>query len=151
LVSFADSSALVKLYVRERGSRWMIESVRPNGIAMSELAITEVGVTLSRLARTGAISAAAARTAWRLFRREARTFIVYRLERRSLAAAAGLAARAPGPLRSLDAIHLQGANEASVRARRSDQPPPTFVSADARLLDAAVAFGFVTANPLRHP
>jgi predicted nucleic acid-binding protein len=150
LVAFADSSALVKLYVREIGSRWMGNVVRPGGIAMSELAITEVGVALSRLARDGTISEAAARAAWRLFRRETQSFIVYRLDRRTLAAAAGLSARAPVQLRSLDAIQLQGATAASVQARRAGQPPPLVVSADTRLLAAAGAFGFATDNPLDH-
>ena len=94
MVAFADSSALVKLYVHERGSRWMSEVIRPSGIAMSEFAITEGGVTFSRLSRDGQITEAAARAAWSPFRRELRGFIVYRIERRSLVAAAGLTARA---------------------------------------------------------
>jgi predicted nucleic acid-binding protein len=151
LVAFADSSALVKLYVRERGSRWMSDVVRPSGIAMSELAITEVGVTFSRLSRDGQITESAARAAWVLFRRELRGFIVYRLDRRSLVAAAGLAARAPVPLRSLDAIQIQGAGEASVRAQRTNQDPPVVISGDTRLLAAAAALGFATDNPLNHP
>jgi predicted nucleic acid-binding protein len=150
LVAFADSSALVKLYVRERGSRWMSEVVRSSGVAMSELAIAEVGVAFSRLSRNGAITEAAARAARALFRREIRAFIVYRIERRSLVAAAGLAARAPVPLRSLDAIQLQGASEAAVRARRTNQSPPVVISGDARLLAAAAALGFATDNPHNH-
>jgi predicted nucleic acid-binding protein len=149
--AFADTSALLKLYVAEDGSRWMSETVRPDGIAISDLAVAETGVTLARLVRDGLIPAPVARSAWKLFRRQLRTFIVYGLERRSLISAANLAARSPVRLRTLDAIHLQGATEASIRARRDGQPSPVFISADARLLAAAGALGFRTDNPLNHP
>src|SRR3712207_7601142 len=49
--SFVDSSALLKLYVPEAGAQWMVQTVRPGGIAVSALAIAETGVTLVRLVR----------------------------------------------------------------------------------------------------
>jgi hypothetical protein len=73
------------------------------------------------------------------------------LEYQSLIRAANLVARSPVALRTLDAAHLQGAQEAAAIARAGALPEPTFISADARLLAAAQALGFATDNPLNHP
>jgi predicted nucleic acid-binding protein len=75
LAAFADSSGLIKLYVPEIGSEWMAAEIRPGGIIISDLAITETGSALSRLARDRVITGSVALEAWRLFRRELRTFI----------------------------------------------------------------------------
>jgi uncharacterized protein len=151
LAAFVDSSGLVKLYVREVGSAWMAAAVRPLGIAVSELAVTEVGVTLLRRARDGSVSERDARDAWRLLRRELRSFAVTHLDRPALVAAAQLSARSAVPVRALDALQLRGALEVAVDARRLGQTSPLFVSADARLLRAAAALGLQTENPEDHP
>jgi predicted nucleic acid-binding protein len=151
LVAFVDTSGLIKLYVPEAGSDWMAMEVRPGGIIISELAITETGATLSRLVRDGSITIVAALEAWRLFRRDLLTFMTVRLDRRALVKAAQLTVRSSLPLRTLDAIHLQAAQEAAAGAERAGLPVPVFISADTRLLTAAAALGFATDNPLDHP
>jgi predicted nucleic acid-binding protein len=148
--SFVDTSALLKLYVPERGATWMVQTVRPSGIAISALAITETGVSLARLVHNHLLLEAEARDAWKLFRRELREFLVYRLDRAALIGAAQIASRLLTPVRALDAIHLRGAQEAAADARRVGQSPPVFVSADQRLLAAAAALGFATDNPHNH-
>ena len=50
-------------------------------------------------------------------------------------------------LRTLDAIQLACA----LRAQTTLQQPITFVSADVKLLNAAIAEGFATENPNNHP
>jgi predicted nucleic acid-binding protein len=150
LPSFVDSSALLKLYIPEPGAVWMTQTVRPGGIAVSDLAITEIGVTLTRLARMGLLPEREARDTWKLFRRDVRGFLIYRLDRAALVGAANIAARIAMPLRSLDALQLRGSIEAAADARRARQAPPTFVSADDRLLRAAASLGFATDNPLDH-
>jgi uncharacterized protein len=150
LAAFVDSSAIVKLYVVEPGSEWMDQVIRPSGIAVSELTVAETGVTLSRRARDGSISEGDARDAWRLFRRELRSFLVYRTDRSALVGAANIAARSPLIIRSLDAIQLRGATEAMADARRKSLALPVFVSADERLLRAAAALGFSIDNPMLH-
>jgi predicted nucleic acid-binding protein len=151
VVAFADSSGLIKLYVPELGSDWMAAEIRPGGIIISDLAITETGSTLSRLARDRVITESAALESWRLFRRELRTFITVQMDRWSLVRAAHLTARSSLPLRTLDAIHLQAAQTVATRAVRDGFSPPLFVSANTRLLAAAAALGFATENPLNHP
>jgi hypothetical protein len=73
------------------------------------------------------------------------------VDRRMLVRAVGVAGRASVPLRTLDAIQLQGAVDAAAVARSRGQPPPLFITADERQERAAQALGFATDNPLRHP
>lgn len=150
MVSFVDSSALIKLYVPEPGTPWMVEVVRPAGIAISALAVAETGVTLAHLARNHLLEEAEARDAWKLFRREMRGFLVYRLDHAAMLGASRIAARSGERIRTLDALQLRGAMEAAADARKAGQPPPLFVSADYRLLGAARALGFTTDNPYFH-
>lgn len=147
---FTDTSALLKLYVSEPGSRWMYDVIRTGGIAISEIAITEVRVSLNRRARDRSITDVEAVNAWRRFRHDLRSFIVATITRQTLLQAGLLAARSPVVLRTLDAIQLHGASQIIADARRLEQDIPLFVSADTRLLTAAAALGFVTANPLDH-
>lgn len=148
---YVDSSGLLKLYVPETGSRWMLERTQSDDVVLSQLAIPDVGMALTRTAREAVLTEEKARTAWKKFRRDIRRFRLIPLSRRSLMAAAMSAARLPVPIRTLDAIQLQGAVEAWDRARRARAEEPLFVSADTRLLDAAGALGFATENPLNHP
>src|SRR5712692_7091043 len=55
------------------------------------------------------------------------------------------------PLRAYDAIHLACALLVQRQAQQHGVPLPRFVSADATLLTAAAAEGFVVDNPLLHP
>lgn len=150
MVASVDTSAVLKLYTDEVGSRWMVEEIRPGGIAISELTIAEVAVSLSRRTQDGTLPARDARRVWRTFRRDLRSFVVARLSQPSLIGAGLLAARSPVLLRTLDAIQLQGASEIAREARRLGQAEPLFISADIRLLEAAEALGFRTDNPLNH-
>lgn len=52
---------------------------------------------------------------------------------------------------TLDAIHLQGAQQTAAVARDSGLPNPVFIGADARLPVATQALGFATDTPLNHP
>jgi predicted nucleic acid-binding protein len=149
--SFTDTSALLKLYVAETGSRWMHQIVLPGGIMISELAITETGAALNRRVWDGTLSRDDALAAWRTFRRDIRTFEVLQINRRALLSAAYLASRSPVLLRTLDAIHLQGALQARQHCDLRGEPAPTFVSADERLLAAARTLNLSTDDPNQHP
>ncbi|MGE0544059.1 MAG: type II toxin-antitoxin system VapC family toxin [Dehalococcoidia bacterium] len=150
-VIYVDSSGLLKLYVPETGSLWMLERSQSDDVVLSQLAISEVGMALTRTAPEAVLTEGQARTAWKKFRRDIRRFRIVPLSRQSLIAAAMSAARLSMPIRTLDAIQLQGAVEARERARRARAEEPLFVSADARPLAAATALGFATENPLNHP
>src|SRR3712207_3499658 len=97
----------------------MDQEVRPGGIAISALAVAEMGVTLARLARNHVLEDAEARDTWKLFRRELRGFLVYRVDYSALVGAVHIAARSLSPIRTLDAIQLRGAMEAVADARRA--------------------------------
>jgi predicted nucleic acid-binding protein len=129
----------------------MLERVQSDDVALSQLAIPEVGMALTRTSREAILTEEQARTAWKKFRRDIRRFRIIPLSRQSLVAAAMSAARLSIPIRTLDAIQLEGAVEARDRARRARDSEPVFVSADTRLLAAAAALGFATENPLDHP
>ena len=150
MAAFVDTSGVVKLYVAETGSRWMSQVIRPRGITISAVTVTEVGSTLSRRVRDGSLTPHQARLAWALFRRQSRGFVTMPLSPDSLRAAARLTARSVEPLRALDAIQLQGAIEAVRDARRNGLAAPTFISADERLLRAAAAVGLSIDDPRRH-
>lgn len=149
--SYVDTSALLKLYIFEHGSRWMRREVLPSGITICWLTITEVGSALNQRVRLNSLSSAQAVAAWRRFRRDVRSFQQVEVNRRGMILAAGLAARQSVPLRTLDAIQLQGAIDARAATWTSGQPDPLFITADARLEAAAQALGFATDNPLDHP
>jgi uncharacterized protein len=149
--AFVDSSGLLKLYVPERGSDWMSNIARSQPVAISSVAITEIGSALSRKVRDGDLTPTIARDAWKAFRRETRSFIVVPVSQRLLVRAANLTARLTSGLRTLDALQLQAALEARENARAAELDDPLFIASDRRLLEAAQFFGFVTDNPLDHP
>ena len=149
--SFVDTSALLKLYVEEVGSRWMKEEVYTVGIGISGVAVPEVGATLARRVREGSLEQRQAQIAWKSFRRDLRSFLVIDLDRRLMNQTFRLANRSLIALRALDALQLQCALDLAAVARRRRRPIPLFISADARLLDAAAALGFAIDSPLNHP
>jgi predicted nucleic acid-binding protein len=151
VAAFVDSSALLKLYLPEIGSAWMRSEVRPLGVAISALAITEIGTALARRVRDGAVNDVGARLAWRRFRRQLDGLHVTNVTREVLIGARGLAVRSAVPLRALDAIQLQCAVEARRVGRTRGIQLQTLIAADERLLSAARALGFATDNPLLHP
>ena len=149
--SFVDTSALLKLYVTQAGSNWMSAHVRLGDITISELTTAEVGTSLIRRMRDGALSAHEAQLAWRRFRQDCRAFPVISVDRITVVRAVGVAGRSPVPLQTLDALQLQAALDAADDARSRGLSVPQFINADGRLEIAARALRFVTDNPLKHP
>lgn len=148
--TYVDTSALLKLYIFEVGSRWMRREVLPGGIISCWLTIAEIGGALNQRVRLATLTSHQAFTAWRRFRRDLHSFKLIELNRHGMVLAAGIAARQSVPLRTLDAIQLQGAIDARTATRTGGQPDPLFISADTRLEGAAQALGFATGNPLIH-
>ncbi|WP_240687046.1 type II toxin-antitoxin system VapC family toxin [Amycolatopsis suaedae] len=137
---FADSSALVKLYVPERGHE-RVGSLA--AVVVSELAGVEVPSALWRKHRTGELSAAAARVLVGAF--EADLHGTAETEPRFVAVTASplvldTAARLTGVhgLRAYDAAQL-----ATAKVVASAEPAcRTFATFDKSLADAAAAEGF---------
>lgn len=55
------------------------------------------------------------------------------------------------PLRAGDAIQLASAITSRTIIQNADLTAPIFLASDNKLLDAAIAEGFTTDNPLLHP
>lgn len=126
---YLDSSALVKLVVREAESRALIVYLRREPERLScGLARTEV------LRAVRPLGPAAVERARRLLR----AIEVVRLDDALLDAAGMLE---PLTLRSLDAIHLAAAQLVAPTLR-------AVVTYDRRMADAAVALGFAVAAPV---
>jgi predicted nucleic acid-binding protein len=149
---FADSSAIVKLYLPEPGSAWLL-SLDLSPLAISALAAPELRSAFARRRREGALTAGQAARAWRTFREDFRTWQVIRLANPVLATACRLLGHqnsAAAVLRTLDALQLASAIEADRRLRRADGPALTVLTADLRLETAAASYGLAVENPARH-
>jgi len=138
LWTYFDTSALVKRYVNERGRREVLHLLRQNECVTSAVVPVELRSGLRRRVAEGSIDPphlpamlkhlAADRPYWTLV--EVGTDV--------LAAAETLVAA--HPIRTLDAIHVASAQ---LFAARVSMPGLTFVSADKRQTDTAVAVGLL--------
>lgn len=146
---YVDTSALVKRYVPEVGSPWVIswiESAQAHTIIISEITIIELVSALARRQREGAIASTALlqlRTDFLVHVDQ--EYVVLRVDSRLIIRAEQLVRLYP--LRTLDALQLASALEAA----RIIGSMPTFVSADRNLLSIAAIEGFPTDNPNAHP
>jgi uncharacterized protein len=112
---FADSSALVKRHIAEPGSAWVRSWIAPdqgNLIVAAEIAIPEVVSALARRQRQRQLSAQAlARLQGQFALAAEEEYLLIAVSREILATATEFVLRYP--LRTLDAIHLAAAREAS--------------------------------------
>ncbi|OGD11731.1 MAG: hypothetical protein A2Y86_09400 [Candidatus Aminicenantes bacterium RBG_13_62_12] len=140
MILYLETSNLVKLYVREKDSETVRESVRiAEVVATSVLAYTEARAAFARKLREKGISEEAHKGVKEALDRDWPSYFV-------LNAAAGTA-RVAGDLaekyglRGFDALHLASAME----LRAAGASGLCFSTADARLRDAARLEGFKSA------
>lgn len=128
---------LVKRYIPEVGSAGVTALWQSEPIAISLVTIPEIASTLARRTGEGSLTEQARDTLFRLFRRDAESFVVVDINRTVIQGAAGLLLTAPLPvrLRTLDALHVASAQWAFARGRRVTTG--AFVTADRALADAA--------------
>ncbi len=149
---FVDTSALAKRYTNEVGSQWIrttLRSTSENLVIISELALVELFSVLARREHDGDIKASSTARLRNIFLAHVRDeYSPIRIDGVLIARAQDLVTKhvALG-LRSLDAIQLACAQ----RAQTALQQPVIFISADAKLLNAAAAEGFTTDDPNHHP
>lgn len=138
-----DSSALVKRYVAERGSGWVVERVDGEElIFVSRLAIVEVTAAVSRRARAGDLSAEHAESIHGALEDEFRNrFEVVELGGAVVTRALDLTRTQA--LRAADAIQLACA----ILAPGSAPSQPVLVSSDVELNDAARREGLEVIDP----
>ena len=145
---YFDSSALVKIYVREPGSAWLRQLVAReplSPIIMVDLAVTEVAAALSVLHRTNRIGRALWDRAFDQFMTDINSrFDLARTELKDFFEAAELTRQYP--LKAYDALQLTAALRRQ-RGLATFATRLTFISGDGTLLSAARAEGLTTDNP----
>lgn len=141
-MTYVDTSALVKRFVSEAGSR-EVQSLLTGGepIASATIAYAELYSGLTRRHREGALSPSQYQLACRRFERDWMALVKVELGAEILSSALGLIQR--HGLRAFDAIHLASALGLQAAANE----PVTFMAADQRLLQAAAGERLATVNP----
>lgn len=149
---YLDTSALLKKYVHETGSIWLQGLLAaPRTLATTtHLVMAEIISALNRRVREGSVTATDyARLADR-FRDDCRgTYQLIAVNNAILHSAGDMLER--HPLRAYDAIHLATALTVNRRLLTFGAVGLVFLSADDRLLQAAVAEGVAVDNPNEHP
>lgn len=152
-VYYADTSVLVKRHIQEIGSDWFQELILSDStgqIVSTEFSIVEVFSTFNRRKRESTVSQidyddfainflAISRNEYLLI--ELSDSIITESQR----------LLETHPLRAGDAIQLATAIDARNMLHGSGLAAPIFLASDNKLLDAAIAEGFTTDNPLLHP
>ena len=152
-VYFFDSSGIVKRYVNERGTTWVIGVTAPatgNRIYVARITGVEVVSAITRRLRSRSLSASDAQTAISQFRFD------FQNQYRLVEITPSLITRAMSlaethALRGYDAVQLAAALEVNTRRLALRMPPLTFISADAALNAAATTEGMTVGNPNLHP
>ncbi|MCK6528566.1 type II toxin-antitoxin system VapC family toxin [Myxococcota bacterium] len=137
---FADTSALVKLYVAEAGSEQMRAWTDGQSVAVSVLAYAEAHAAFARHRREGRWDDQAHQQLAGQFDAEWSGLVRVPLADATLSTIPALCAR--HPLRAGDAVQLASALVLSARGL-----PVTFASADARLLAAARGESLAVRDP----
>jgi uncharacterized protein len=139
VIHFLDTSALVKRYVRERGSD-AVRAVRGSTILVTRITQAELFAAVARAARDGTLSEVQRTTIFRSVEEDFREWNVVEIRPSIVQRVADLVVR--HPLRGYDAVQLSAA--LSVRDRGA---AVQFWCADERLAEAAGAEGLRTMIP----
>lgn len=144
---FADTSALIKRYVREPGSDWLRNEVATHDIVISQLTPIELTAALGRRFRQGVISRFAFYQARRMFllHLQADQYTLIDLEQPIVDEAMRLTFRQG--LRAYDAVQLATALET---CKTMDRSRFVFLTSDVALEAVGKAEGLPTDNPLHH-
>jgi uncharacterized protein len=148
-VYFVDSSALVKRYINETGSQWILNLCNPasnHDIVIAAIAGVEITAAITRRARGGSIDSEDAAALCHQFRVDLETeYQVIDISDRIIAAAMNLAQAQA--LRGYDAVQLAAACAVNSLCIGNSLPLVTLVSADNELNEAAIREGLKVENP----
>ncbi len=152
MLYYLDTSALVKRYVREAGSIWMLSLCAPSPtrvIAVSLITKAELIAGLAAKQRNGSLSLAEFHAVEQDVANDfLQQYQTVTIDQAIVDFAADLAKR--NPLRGYDAVQLACALTLNASLTTLNPPSLTFLSADARLLQAASREGLATDNPNQH-
>ncbi len=136
--TYFDTSALVKRYVDEPGRREVLRLLRRNECVTSALLPVELRSGLRRRVAEGSLDAAQLPAILKHVAADRPYWTLIEVGTDVLAGAETLVAA--HPIRTLDAVHVASAQ---LFAARVSMPGLTFVSADKRQTETAVAVGLV--------
>lgn len=150
---FFDSSAIVKRYLEEPGSDWVLSIVQPptpHRILLARITSVETTSAIVRAGRSGRLSSGEAALALGRFQYDlTHAYEIIPVTPRVIRHAVNLV-EVHG-LRAYDAVQLAAALRVQDQRLRRRRSPLTFVSADANLNAAASGEGLPADDPNLHP
>lgn len=150
---FFDSSAIVKRFISETGTNWIIDLMRPsakNDFAVAHITGVEVVSAITRRHRGKFLTTSQTdKATQRFLRRFNNNFGIVKLNDAIVRNAIYLAQT--HILRGYDAVQLASAIELNDTLTKLGHPPFTFISADNNLNSAAQNEGLTVDNPNNHP
>lgn len=150
---YVDSSALVKRYISETGSAWVLSLFDPglnNDVLIAAITGVEIIAAITRRARGPSISTTDATAVCVQFRSDLQSdYQVVELTESIINSAMTLAETYA--LRGYDAVQLATGCAIDALCKANNLPPVTFVSADNELNTAASREGLIVENPNNYP
>lgn len=150
---FVDSSALIKRYIVEAGTKWILSLTTRsagNTIIVAHITQAEIVSGVMRRKRAGMVTERTARaTRLQVDRHASQEYQVVGLTGEIVQRAEDLLEFYS--LRAYDSIQLASALESNNRLVAAGLSPLAFISADTRLLEAASSEGLATDDPNVHP
>ena len=152
-IYFFDSSAIVRRYVTEIGTAWVLSLTNPrsgNQLHIARITGVEVISAIARRTRSGSVSVADAAIAFADFRHDfTRAYRIADLTPTIVSRAMQLAET--HGLRGYDAVQLAAALNVQFYLLSLAMPGLTMVSADVELNAAAATEGLMVEDPNAHP
>lgn len=152
-VYFLDSSALVKRYINETGSAWVLglfDLTLNNEFFVAAVAGVEIVAAVTRRSRNGSIAAADAALVCNQLRSDLQTdYQVIEITEGIISS--GMALAETQGLRGYDAVQLAAGCAINELCVANGLSPIIFVSADEELNLAAVNEGLLIENPNHYP
>lgn len=152
-IYFIDSSALVKRYISETGSTWVLELFDPtfnNEVFIAAITGVEIIAAITRRSRSGSISITDATITRNQFKSDLqKDYQIVEITDNIINS--GMVLSETYGLRGYDAIQLAAGRAVNTLCIASGLPSITFVSADNELNAAVVSEGLMIENPNSHP
>jgi uncharacterized protein len=152
-VYFLDSSALVKRYISETGSFWVLGLFDPalnNEAFIAAITGVEIIAAITRRSRSGSISITDATITRNQFKRDLqKNYQIVEITENIINS--GMVLSETYGLRGYDAIQLAVGRVVNTISITNGLPPITFVSADNELNAAVVSEGLMIENSNSHP
>jgi len=152
-IYFIDSSALVKRYVSERGSAWVLDLFDPtinNDVLIAAITGVEIVAAITRRSRGGSITSPEATIVLNQFKNDLHTeYQIVEITEEIINSAIALAEN--HGLRGYDAVQLAASLEVNALCLANSLPQVTFVSADRELNAAATSERLRVENPNNYP